>query len=121
MLSSGNYPRRQAAQELVGAVDDDIGARRDEAGEVIFGCGIDDQRDVSAGGGLSESRKRDLTFLLAMMRDDIERRRDRIVKSCGEFLSSRLLLPIDHDDSRTRKSDRLLDRRAIIDEVSRAE
>ena len=60
ILAPGDDAGGRAAQELVGAVDDDVGARGEKALEIVFGGDVDDHRHAAGVADRGELGERDL-------------------------------------------------------------
>src|SRR3546814_9881736 len=80
VLPAGHDAGGRAAQELVRAVDGDVAAALQEAFQVVFGGGVDDDRNAAGMRDGGELLERDLTELHGMMGYDVE----------GERTSTRL-------------------------------
>ena len=75
VLAPGDDAGGGAAQELVGAVDDDVGAGGEEALQVVFGRRVDDHRHAARAADPAELGQRDLAEPHRVMRDDVDARR----------------------------------------------
>src|SRR4051794_36854074 len=73
VAASGDDPGSRATEELVTGIDHKIGAAGDEPREIIFRCGIDDDRHTGAPADFGEASERDLPIMDDVVRNHIER------------------------------------------------
>ena len=85
-LRPATMPAVGPPRNLWRAVDDDVGARGEEAREIVFGCGVDDHRHAARAADGAELHQVDLAVLHRMMGDHVDRGRGALGDRSGEMI-----------------------------------
>ncbi len=95
------------------------GAIGEEAGQVVFGCRIDDHRHSALMSDGCEHLERTLTVVDYVVRHHVNRRRGLLANGAAQLVGMGMGRLADRHDSRSGEPDRLFDWRAVTYHVAR--